>query len=279
MTDITSRAPQDAALVSADAAEALALEAHQLLVGPGEVDEREARVERIVRRLGTRDAHPDRDGRQLLGRLAVRVDGAPAPAAHQLEDELLGGLHRDDRRLEQQVRVVRVRDAQVQAVARHEDGVGRAHLLAPRHGQAPDRGHLLPRRTQPALRARHRAAHAGTARDLRCRARGLRRAQGACTTAPIDRRFGGRAGAGLPGQFGLGLLLGAIWSPCVGPTLGAASVLAAKGENLGQVALTMLVFGIGAGLFGVLGEFDGFPRRVGARAGDHHEAQLLVMAG
>jgi cytochrome c biogenesis protein CcdA len=52
----------------------------------------------------------------------------------------------------------------------------------------------------------------------------------------------------LAGQFGLGLLLGAVWSPCVGPTLGAASVLAAKGENLGQVALTMLIFGIGAAL-------------------------------
>ena len=53
---------------------------------------------------------------------------------------------------------------------------------------------------------------------------------------------------GLGGQFGLGLLLGAVWSPCVGPTLGAASVLAAKGEDLGQVALTMLAFGIGAAL-------------------------------
>jgi len=39
-----------------------------------------------------------------------------------------------------------------------------------------------------------------------------------------------------------------VWSPCVGPTLGAASILAAKGENLAQVALTMLAFGIGAAL-------------------------------
>jgi cytochrome c-type biogenesis protein len=64
----------------------------------------------------------------------------------------------------------------------------------------------------------------------------------------VEQRFGGFSTAGLSGQFALGLLLGAVWSPCVGPTLGAASVLAAKGENLGQVALTMLVFGIGAGL-------------------------------
>jgi len=58
----------------------------------------------------------------------------------------------------------------------------------------------------------------------------------------IDKRVG--SGAGL-GQFGLGLLLGAVWSPCVGPTLGAASVLAAQGQNLAQVAATMLTFGFG----------------------------------
>jgi len=58
--------------------------------------------------------------------------------------------------------------------------------------------------------------------------------------------FGGGSGQGLAGQAGVGLLLGAIWSPCVGPTLGAASVLAAQGQDLIQVAVTMLVFGLGA---------------------------------
>jgi cytochrome c-type biogenesis protein len=53
---------------------------------------------------------------------------------------------------------------------------------------------------------------------------------------------------GLTGQFAVGLLLGAVWSPCVGPTLGAASVLAARGESLGWVAATMVAFGIGAAL-------------------------------
>ena len=43
----------------------------------------------------------------------------------------------------------------------------------------------------------------------------------------------------------LGLLLGVVWSPCVGPTLGAASVLAAQGRDLGQVALTLLMFAVG----------------------------------
>ena len=76
--------------------------------------------------------------------------------------------------------------------------------------------------------------------------------QFALAAAPVSNWAGGYADnftpSGLAGQFGLGLLLGAVWSPCVGPTLGAASVLAAKGENLPQVALTMLAFGIGAAL-------------------------------
>jgi cytochrome c biogenesis protein CcdA len=55
-------------------------------------------------------------------------------------------------------------------------------------------------------------------------------------------------GRGLGKQFTVGVLLGAVWSPCVGPTLGAASLLAARAENLGLVALTMFAFGIGAAL-------------------------------
>jgi cytochrome c biogenesis protein CcdA len=54
------------------------------------------------------------------------------------------------------------------------------------------------------------------------------------------------SGSGLTGQFGLGALLGAMWSPCVGPTLGAASLLAAQGQQLPMVTLAMLLFGIGA---------------------------------
>jgi cytochrome c biogenesis protein CcdA len=51
---------------------------------------------------------------------------------------------------------------------------------------------------------------------------------------------------GLGGQFTLGLLLGAVWSPCVGPTLGAASVLAAQGRDLLAAAAVMMAFGAGA---------------------------------
>src|SRR5258708_951338 len=61
-------------------------------------------------------------------------------------------------------------------------------------------------------------------------------------------RTGGISAGGLWGQFCVGLLLGAVWSPCVGPTLGAASVLAARSENLASVAVTMAAFGLGAAL-------------------------------
>ena len=53
---------------------------------------------------------------------------------------------------------------------------------------------------------------------------------------------------GIWGQFVIGLLLGLVWSPCVGPTLGAAVTLASQGTQLGQVAFLMAVFGLGAGL-------------------------------
>ncbi len=52
---------------------------------------------------------------------------------------------------------------------------------------------------------------------------------------------------GWVGQFLVGLVLGVVWSPCVGPTLGAASTLAAQGSHLGQIAVLMLLFGLGAG--------------------------------
>ncbi len=76
--------------------------------------------------------------------------------------------------------------------------------------------------------------------------------QFATATGPISTwasdHLSGVTGCGLGGQFTVGLLLGAIWSPCAGPTLGAASVLAAQGKDLGHVALTMLMFGVGAAL-------------------------------
>ena len=52
---------------------------------------------------------------------------------------------------------------------------------------------------------------------------------------------------GLAGQFIVGLVLGVVWSPCVGPTLGAATTLASQGQSLAQISLLMVIFGLGAG--------------------------------
>jgi len=63
-----------------------------------------------------------------------------------------------------------------------------------------------------------------------------------------EHRLGRFSTNGVGGQFSVGLLMGAVWTPCVGPTLGAASLMAARGENLIEVAGTMLAFGVGTAL-------------------------------
>jgi len=52
--------------------------------------------------------------------------------------------------------------------------------------------------------------------------------------------------SGIGGQFILGALLGMIWSPCSGPTLGAAVGLAAQGNSVATATVTMISFGLGA---------------------------------
>jgi len=51
---------------------------------------------------------------------------------------------------------------------------------------------------------------------------------------------------GIGGPFALGVLLGAVWSPCSGPTLGAAIGLAAQSETAGRAAVIMAAFSLGA---------------------------------
>lgn len=50
---------------------------------------------------------------------------------------------------------------------------------------------------------------------------------------------------GLRGQFLGGLLLGAVWSPCIGPTLGGAIALASQGESLLRATGIMIAFALG----------------------------------
>ncbi|MEN1727962.1 MAG: cytochrome c biogenesis CcdA family protein [Pseudomonadota bacterium] len=77
--------------------------------------------------------------------------------------------------------------------------------------------------------------------------------------ASFSARFGG-LGQGeastAAGQFTVGALLGLVWLPCIGPTLGAAVALASLGQSMAMAFTVMLAFGLGcsavllaAGLF------------------------------
>lgn len=69
-------------------------------------------------------------------------------------------------------------------------------------------------------------------------------------SAPIAARAQGfldkHAPQGVAGQFVVGLMLGVVWTPCTGPTLGAAIGLAAQAGTRLQALFVMLAFGIGA---------------------------------
>ncbi|GAC1578392.1 MAG: cytochrome c biogenesis CcdA family protein [Sphingomicrobium sp.] len=71
-------------------------------------------------------------------------------------------------------------------------------------------------------------------------------AAGGPLTNGLNGRLDRLQSGGLGGQALLGALLGLVWVPCVGPTLGAASLLAAQGKDLGQAAAVMTAFGLGA---------------------------------
>jgi cytochrome c biogenesis protein CcdA len=58
--------------------------------------------------------------------------------------------------------------------------------------------------------------------------------------------LGRLAPTGIAGQFLIGALLGVVWVPCSGPTLGAAVGLAAQSDTMLRAALMMIVFGLGA---------------------------------
>ncbi len=63
--------------------------------------------------------------------------------------------------------------------------------------------------------------------------------------AAADTQMGTGLNTGLRGQFLGGMLLGAVWSPCIGPTLGGAIALASTGESLGWAFLIMVFFALG----------------------------------
>ncbi len=64
-------------------------------------------------------------------------------------------------------------------------------------------------------------------------------------SASADTKIDTVQAQGLRGQFLGGMLLGAVWSPCIGPTLGGAIALASQGEALLRVFLIMIGFALG----------------------------------
>ncbi len=51
--------------------------------------------------------------------------------------------------------------------------------------------------------------------------------------------------SGLTGQFVVGLLIGAVWSPCIGPAFGSALALAATSSGRGSGITSIIAFAIG----------------------------------
>ena len=64
--------------------------------------------------------------------------------------------------------------------------------------------------------------------------------------ASASTRLSPRTAHGIGSQFLVGALLGGIWSPCVGPTLGAAMGLAARSDTVARAAAVMAAFGLGS---------------------------------
>ncbi len=64
-------------------------------------------------------------------------------------------------------------------------------------------------------------------------------------SASADQKMDEADTSGLKGQFIGGAILGAVWSPCVGPTLGGAIALAYQGEDLLYATGIMTAFAIG----------------------------------
>lgn len=75
-------------------------------------------------------------------------------------------------------------------------------------------------------------------------ASGLALATGGMATA-ADERLNSVDRSGLRGQFLGGMLLGAVWVPCIGPTLGGAIALASTGQSLGWATGIMVSFALG----------------------------------
>ncbi len=84
-----------------------------------------------------------------------------------------------------------------------------------------------------------------------------------------DARLNAMEANGARGQVLTGMLLGVVWSPCIGPTLGGAIALASQGENLLWVTFIMSAFALGVStIILVLG--------YGARKSLQHKLRMIA---
>lgn len=63
--------------------------------------------------------------------------------------------------------------------------------------------------------------------------------------AKADQKIASGSTSGIRPQFFGGALLGAVWTPCIGPTLGGAISLASQGESLIYATAIMFAFSLG----------------------------------
>lgn len=97
-----------------------------------------------------------------------------------------------------------------------------------------------------------------------------------------DARMGPGPSTGLRGQFIGGALLGAVWSPCIGPTLGGAIALASAGENLGWAFAIMVFFALGVSSFIIgigMGAQSAIQRRAQSLRGLAQRSKPIMGAG
>lgn len=88
-----------------------------------------------------------------------------------------------------------------------------------------------------------------------------------------DRRFG----KGVLGGLGLGMSLGVVWIPCVGPILGSILAFAAQGSDPAYGALLLLVYAIGVGIPMLVIAYTG--RKLSGRVRPVHLGAIKKLAG
>lgn len=98
-------------------------------------------------------------------------------------------------------------------------------------------------------------------------------------SSSANQRVDTHGGSNLRGQFLGGTLLGAVWSPCIGPTLGGAIALASQGQNLFWVTMIMTAFALGVSTFILglgLGARETITKRAAALRGLAERSKLIM---